>query len=344
MQGVSKLNSTLLKTVALLTLAATTAASAQSSGFQLPRDYFDRFGSTTLTVSNETGYGVQYFPLPFEPDIRLSLVREPKYWIYNVSLRRNDTTFAFGVFDNGYTAPSGIPKLEVTHDPYKGLQFSAVVQHLDPILPVKSYDPFTKFTAGYAFTVWNDRIRILNNVGVGYKSITDDTTYAVTQDIFAPYTESIIGGGYGQPIGDKMSVRLYATGRLYTFPLQGQYQASIDLSPGFETHPIPGLSLDLSHLERFATGSVPIGDLNLARYEESYATLSYRLPGNPEFGVGMLRSRLTKNWIGNSGNTYLRNDVLFSVKALPALVGPSVGYLWSPNGNSWLLSLAFAPK
>lgn len=341
------LKSFMATAAALTTLALSVQAAAQTTGgLRLPPNYLSRFSSTELAATNDSGYGVRYFPLPIEPDLRLSILKAKDYWEYNISTRQKDTTFAFGVFNNGYTAAAGIPKFEITHDPYKGVQYSGVVQHLFGILPVKSYDPYSKFTVGYAFAVWNDRIRILNNVGVGYKTITDDAApYAINKEIVAPFTQTEAAGGYSKPVTDKINVGIYTTARLFTFPMQGQYQASIDLSPSINVQVTPQFSVSASQLERFAVGSVPISDLNYARYQESYATLTYRLPKDSP--VGMLRSRLTKNWVGDSGNTYLRNDVLFNVPQIPVLVGPSVGYQWGGTSsavNRWLWSLSFAPK
>lgn len=347
--GVSTLRPLILPLLTLGVLSAT-SASAQT-GFQIPSDYINRLSSTELAASNDSGFGVRYFPLPFQADIRISLMKQPKYWEYNFSTRQKDTTLAFGVFNNGATAATGVPKFEITHDPWKGLQYAGVVQHLTGILPnVESYDPFSKFTVGYAFTMWEERIRILNNVGLGYKTITNDTApYAITSEVFAPYTQSEIGLSYNKAVTPQFTPRIYTVARLYTFPLQKQYQASIDLTPGVHFSPGGGVDLDLSQLERFATTApVPIGDLNFARYQETYFTGSYRLPkSSSDFSVGMLRTRLTKNWVGDNGNTYLRNDVLFDVKAIPVLVGPSIGYRWANTaggGNGWLISFSSAGK
>lgn len=329
---------------ALATLALAAQAGAQTTpGLQLPPNYLSRFSSTELAVSNSSGFGVRAFPLPLKTDLRLSLVKNEKYWEMNVSTRQKDTTYAFGVFNNGYTAATGIPKLEVTHDPWKGVQYGATIQHLFGILPVKSYDPFSRFSAGYAFTTWEGRIRVLNNVGIAYKSITDDKEpYNVNKEIVAPFTQTQVSGGYSKPVTDKVRMGVDSTVRLYTFPMQGEYQASIDVTPNVNVQVTPQFSVSASHLERFVKGTVPISDFNFGRFEESYATVSYRFPKDST--LGMLRSRLTKNWKGDAGNTYLRNDILLNIPQLSTLVGPSVGYQWSGASSRWLWSVAFAPK
>ncbi len=315
--------------------------------FKVPNNYIPRLFGTELTASNESGFGFRNFSLPLDLDIRISLVKNAKYWEYNMNTRMDDTTYAFGIFNNGYTASFGIPKLEIRHDPWKGFQGTADIQHFaGTLLPDSGYDSFSKATVGYAFTVWDGRIRILNNLGIGYKSFKDDTTAAVTSVVTAPYTESIVAGGYSEPLDTTMTARLNAAARLYTFPVQKQLQASLDLLPGIEFKPISGVLIDLAHLERFVTGEVAIDNFNLARYQESYATIAYKFPSTPDFGIGMLRTRVTRNWTGDY--TYVRNDVLFNFNELPILVGPSIGYQFGPSkdgsNSGFLFSFSVAGK
>ena len=314
------------RVLALSALALLPAASAQVS-LKLPANYLSRFSSTELAASTDSGFGVRYFPLPFGADWRLSVVRNEKYVEYNVSTRQNDTTYAAGVYSNGYTAEAGIPTAQVTHDPWRGVQYGALL---------RGGGASSRVTAGYALTALDNRVRVLNNVGV-----------AVQGDLTAPYTQSEAGGSVSQALTPQASVRLGASARLFTFPAQGQAQGSVDLSPGLDLNPAPGVNVSVSHFERQAVGSAPVGDLNYGDYRETSASAAYRLGaplGSPQFGVAMLRSSLTRSWTGET--TALRGDVLLRAGDLPSLLGPSIGYQWgkTPESGRWLLSLTFAPR
>ncbi|GHF71082.1 hypothetical protein [Deinococcus ficus] len=344
-------------------LAATTDAAAQSIGnFHLPSNYLSRFNQVGLVVSTEAGYGIRYFPLPIEPDLRFSLVRHQNFWEYNLNTWANDTYFGIGMFNWYEAAPVGIPKVELTYTPWKGLQFSGMVQDFGGLLPYTTYAPFSKFSGGYAFTVWDGRIRVLNNVGLGFKSYTtkNDATgqYEVTRAVAAPFTQTEASGGYSQALNKQVDVRLNAAARLFTYPLQQRAEASVDLSPGISVRPFPGFSIDVSHFARYSmspTDGLPLPDLgqcsyridgsDFCQYQSSNLTASYRFQnGNPEFGPGMLRTTLDRNWIGDY--TYLRGEILFNFRVLPVLVGPSIGYQFGPNGTDsrWLFSLTSAGK
>lgn len=304
---------------ALLLSASAAAQTSSVLGLRLPPNYLSRFGSTELVLSSEAGYGVRYFPLMSPLDIRLTLVKAPTYWDYSVSTRLNDTTLAAGTFYN-------VPRLEVTRDPYKGFQYSGFFQ---------GKDQYSRVSGGYAFTVAQDRVRVLNNVGV-----------AIAPTLAAVYTQSEVGGGYGKAFG-KVNTYFGSTARLYTFPMQKQMQGSFDAVAVASVSPLSGLTLDASHFERFVGGKVAVPAFGLGRYQESNASVTYRLPVGatpPAFTVGAVRSRLTRTW--QNDYTYLRNDVLFRLDALPSLVGPSIGYQWSPKGddNKWVFSLVTLPK
>ncbi len=312
-------------------LAAAQPGPPAPGGLRLPANYLSRFSTTELLASNEVGFGVRYFPLPLAQDIRVSLAKQPNYWEYNVSTRAKDTLFAVGVFDNGATATAGIPRLEVTHDPFKGVQYSARLQ---------GNTAYSRFTGGYAFTVAGDRVRVLNNVGVAYDYQGGD------REVVAPYTQTEVGGGYGRSFG-RLNTSFGTTARAFTFPVQRQAQGSVDLSVGANITPVTGLTFDGSHLERFAVGTVPVDDLNFARYQESNFGVTYRLPvaqTPPAFTLGAVRTRVTRKWTDDY--TAVRGDLLFRVEALPVLVGPSIGYEWPRDRmtSRWLLSLSFLPK
>ncbi|GAA5511793.1 hypothetical protein Dcar01_00506 [Deinococcus carri] len=302
---------------AALVLSAPAGAAAQDTAapaplFRLPPNYISRFGGTETLADSATGFGVRGFPLPFTQDIRLNLAKRPNYWEYALSTRLNDTTFAAGVFDNGAAAKAGIPRLDVNHDPWKGVQYRGLVQ---------GNGASSRFTGGYAFTAFQDRVRVLNNVGVAYQGTA-----------VAPYTQTEVYGNYGRSFG-KVNASINSTGRVFTLPVQKEVQGSIDVTVAGNVSPVEGLTLEASHLERFTAGKITtIPDLNLARYYETNAAITYRLPVSEpnQFGVGAVRTRLTNN---SDKYTYWRNDVLFRAGNLPVLIGPSVGYQWSPAGT-----------
>jgi len=303
----------------LLGAFAATATAQSAPSLKLPPNYLSRFGSTELVVSTESGYGVRYFPLMFNQDIRISLVKAPTYWDYNISTRINDTTLAAGVFYN-------TPRLELTHDPAKGVQYSGLLQ---------GKGAYSKVSGGYAFTVAKDRVRVLNNVGVAIDPLNASF-----------YTQSEVGGGYGKSFG-RVNTYVGSTARLYTFPVQKEAQASIDAIAIANVSPARGLTLDASHFERFVEGQVAVPAFGLGRYQESNLGVTYRLPVGgtpPAFGIGAVRSRLTHTW--QNDYTYLRGDLLLNVGFVPTLFGPSIGYQWSPTGkdDKWLLSLVTMPK
>lgn len=316
-----------------LASAAVAPSHAQSAApdpfrFQFPAGYLGRLGGTEGVVdfggeiTKVNAFGVRAFPLPTVQDLRVVLVKHNNYWEYNISTRIKDTTLLAGIVNNG-DAPAGVAKVEVTHDPFKGIQYGASIQGY------QGNPHIARFNVGYASTIWQDRIRILNTVGISAEN-----------KLFAPYTFSQVNGGYGEPLGQQFNWRLDSTARLYTFPLNDKAQWSVDISPSLEYRPAAGVTLNLSHLERFAGGEVALPSFNLARHEESNATITYRIPGTPEFGLGALRVRGTRNW--TSDYTYLRNDVLLNIKALPFLIGPSIGYQWGPAKDGSASQMLYA--
>ena len=247
-------------------LALTGPASAQTApagGFQLPPDYFGRFGSTQLVASSTDGFGVRYLPLPVKADVRLTLVKAPTYTDYGLSAQIGSLSAAAGVFYN-------VPKAELTNAPAAGLQWSGLVQ---------GGPSHSHVSVGYATQVDGGKVRFLNNVGVAQQG-------AVT----APYTQSEVSAGYGRAIGG-VNTGLSTTARLYAFPVQGKAQGSVDVNLALNAPLAQGLTLDANHFERFTVGEVAISDFGLGRYEASAANLTYRLPGQASFGVGAVRAR-----------------------------------------------------
>ena len=308
----------------LLSAAVLGSAASAQSLFKLPSGYMGRFGSSEVTVSNETGFGARSLPLPFDPDFRVSLVRQANYWEYNLSSRMNDTTLAGGVYFNGYAAVSGIPRAEWTHNPQRGVQYSALIQ---------GNGPHSHLSGGYAFVVAEDRVRVLTNVGT-----------ALQGDVVAPYLQNEVGGGISNSFGP-VSTYAGVTTRLYAFPVQSQVQGSVDLSLAANYSPVPALTLSASHFERFAAGSVAIPDFGVGRYQESAFTATYRLPASEQLvGLGALRTRVNRNWTNDY--TYVRGDILLDIRGLPSMLGPSIGYQFGPNGKDtrWLWSLVALPR
>jgi len=334
------------------------STSADAQSFKLPPNYFNRFSNTDVTVSNESGFGIRYFPLPTTTDIRLSLVKNPEYWEYNFSIYGKDTTFSAGVYGGD------IPSLAFVYAPAQGPQFSGAVQHFSGVLPYTAHHPFSYFSGGYANLILNGQARVINNIGLGFKTYTalneKGDGYKVTGEAAKLFTESIIGGGTGKKLTDAVDVRFSGSARLYTFPMDQIWQASVDLMPGINIHPLPGLQIDVRHFARYAigngpAGSVPLPNLSFCSYliagsgacqfQLSNAALSYRFQDTSSaIGLGMFRVRLERDWLADY--TFWRNDVLLSTSALPVLIGPSIGYQFGPNSSTrrWLFSLSTAPK
>lgn len=290
-------------------------AGAQS--FKLPDGYMGRFGSSELSLSNETGFGVRYLPLPLTPDIRVSLVKQGKYWEYNVGTRLRDTTVAAGIFFNGYGAAAGIPRLEITHNPAVGPQASLLLQ---------GGGPHSHLSFGSAYALADGRVRVLGTVGIAFQG-----------EVTAPYAQLEVGSGYGKAFGP-VSTYVAGAARVYGFPVQQQYQASADLYGSVSYAPLPGLSLSASHFERFVTGKVPIPDFGFGRVQASELSATYRLGARDlPVTLGAVRARVSRDWRGDA--TAVRGDLLVDVRALPVMLGPSVGYQFTPNGGQWLISL-----
>ncbi|ALW89899.1 hypothetical protein [Deinococcus actinosclerus] len=277
--------------------SAQTAPPAPAGGFQLPPDYFGRFGSTQLVASSTDGFGVRYLPLPVKADLRLTLVKAPTYTDYGLSAQLGSLSAAAGVFYN-------VPKAELTNAPAAGLQWSGLVQ---------GRGAHSHFSVGYATQVDGGKVRFLNNVGIAQQG-------AVT----APYTQSEVSAGYGRAIGG-VNTGLSTTARLYAFPVQGKAQGSVDVNLALNAPLAQGLTLNASHFERFTVGEVAIADFNLARAHSTSGDLTYRLPGQAGFGVGAVRARAARDWTGRYSAA--DGDVMFRVDGLPVLIGPSIGYV-----------------
>ncbi|GHF46254.1 hypothetical protein HNQ07_002374 [Deinococcus metalli] len=310
---------TVIRAGVVLTAVAAPAAQAQSTIFHLPANYMGRFGTSEIAYTTATGFGVRYIPLPTDPDVRLTVVKQANYWEINIGSRVDDTTLAGGVYFDGYTAPEGIPRMEYTHNPALGVQYSALIQG-DGL--------HSHLSGGYAFKTLGDQVRVLAVAGVATQANT-----------MAPYAQAEVAGGVGKTFG---VVNTYAGATLRTsvFPAQGQVLGNVDVYLAASSSPLPGLSLAASHFERYVVGSVPLPDFGMSRYEESNLTALYRLPATGNLlSLGAVRARASRNW--TAGYTYVWADVLLDVRGLPSLLGPGVGYQFGPNGadSRWLFTL-----
>ncbi|GAA0507496.1 hypothetical protein [Deinococcus depolymerans] len=299
--------------------AAQTAAPAApaSTGLRLPPDYLSRFGSTQVVASSTDGFGVRYLPLPLDRDVRFTLLKTPTSWDYGLTGQFGSLSAALGRFYN-------VPRAELTSAPGSGLQWSALVQ---------GGAPHSHFTVGYATRVWDGRVRFLNNVGVAQQG-----------GVTATYTQSEASGGYGRTYG-KVNTGLYATVRVYAFPTQGKAQGSADVTAVVGVPLAAGLTLDASHFERFVVGESAIGDFGLGRAESSSVSLTYRPPPAGGFGLGAVRVRASRDWLGKSSTADA--DVAFRIDGVPALIGGSVGYEWyetNASANRWRLALLALPR
>ena len=109
----------------------------------IPSDYFGRFGSTTAFADSVSGYGIRGLPLPFKADARFTFISHPNYLEYAASLREGDTSYVAGRLQNDDAgATQGVGHLEVTHNPYTGLQYGALLQ---------DQGRSSRFTLGYAW-------------------------------------------------------------------------------------------------------------------------------------------------------------------------------------------------
>ncbi|QLG09840.1 hypothetical protein HLB42_02950 [Deinococcus sp. D7000] len=313
-----------LLSACLLSLAAGSTAGAQATssdsslfGLKFPSGYFSRFDRVEVLASNTDGYGARFLPVPVTADLRVTLVKTPTGLDYGVGSQLGNLNVLVGVF-------GGVPKAEMNQSLPSGFQWSGLVQGRGAL---------SRFALAYTHSGNEGRFRLLNAVGL-----------AAEAGVGAPYGYSEVSGFAPRSFG-KLNTAVGLTGRLYTFPLQMDAQASFDLSLSANYSPLPGLLLEASHLERGVAGSVPIGGFGLGRVQESNFAATYRLAGpDTALRVGALRSRVARNWAGD--RTTLLGDVLLRSSALPSMLGPSVGYQWGPGGQDghWLISLVALPK
>lgn len=323
-----RLRTTLALGAAVL-LGLTSVGAAQ--GLNLSRTYLTRLGSASIVASSTDGFGVRNFPLPTGEDIRFTVVRNTvyNYWDYGVTGQFKNLKAAAGVFYS-------IPTAELTYDQRDGMVGSVLIQDRN----YAGLDYHSHLYAGYSFTTDRNRVRILNVVGVAEQEDSKK------RDVVAPYLRSEMTTAYSAKFG-VFNARLSTVGRLYAYPEQGAAQLSADVTPGVSVAPVPGLLLDASHLSRMVTGTSPIRDFNLVDLQQSTLIATYRLPVGktpPAVMLGGLRGRLVRNWTNDY--TYAYGDVFIRLDALPVMLGPSIGYQWTPGGKTdkWVFSLVTLPR
>ncbi len=318
----------------------------------IPPDYFGRFAGTTGFADSVNGYGVRGLPLPFKEDVRFTFISHPAYLEYAASLRYADTSYVAGRLENTDAgAALGVGHLEVTHNPYTGPQYGALLQ---------DQGRSSRLTAGYAWA--NGPVRALAEAG-----------YAVQGSVNAAYLH----------LGESAAVTLYndsaftfgvaATARSYTF--FDQSQLSTDLSARFTVRPTHDSSVSIGQLERFVVGTSPIPDLNLTRYSLtsldvtlapkltlfgplSWQGAQYHFQRSWQASVddanwlsATLRADLDpvvldltphRDWVTNE--TGMRADLYYRSSAFPVLFGPSLDYLWTDNSRRWVFTVRAGVK
>lgn len=330
MSKMGRLRTTLaLGAAALLGLGS--VADAQS--LNLSRTYLTRLGSVSVVASSTEGFGVRNFPLPTGEDIRFTVVRNTQYdyWDYGLTGQFKNLRAAAGVF-------SSVPKAELTYDQRDGMVGSVLIQGRN----YAGLAYHSHLYAGYSFTTDSNRVRILNVVGVAEQEVSRKGE----KYVLAPYLRSEMTTSHSAKFG-VFNARLSTLGRLYAYPDQGTAQLSADVTPGVSVAPVPGLLLDASHLSRMVTGTSPIRDFNLVNLQQSTLIATYRLPVGktpPAVMLGGLRGRLVRNWTNDY--TYAYGDVFIRLDALPVMLGPSIGYQWTPGGRTdkWVFSLVTLPR
>ncbi len=317
----SHLSRTLLATSLLGVLPAAgaqvTPGGSSLFGLKLPPNYFNRFDRMEVLASNTDGYGARFLPVPVAADLRITLVKTPTAFTYGLGTQIGNLSVLVGVF-------GGVPRAEMNQSLSSGFQWNGLVQGKGAL---------SRFAVGYSHAGDAGRFRLLNAVGVAAASGVD-----------APYSYSEVSDFAPRSFG-KLNTAVGLTGRLYTFPLQMDAQASFDLNLSANYSPLPGLVLEASHLERGVAGSVPIGDFGLGRVQASNFAVTYRLAGpDTALRLGAVRSRVARNWTGDT--TSVVGDVFLRTSALPSMLGPSVGYWWGPGGKDghWMISLVALPK
>ena len=316
-----------------------------------PSDYTSRFGNVQAFADSVNGYGVRYFPLPFKVDVRLTYISHPLYQEYALSARYADTTFAVGRFENGDGgAKLGIAHVEVTHNPYTGLQYGAIYQ---------DQGRSSRLNLGYA-------------VAAGPSRFYGELGYAFQGTVDAPYLHFEASTG-GSRTDGPFTVGAYGTFRSYVFPQAAQL--STDFSASVTYRPTDYSSVTISQFERFVVGSSTIPDLAVGRYTRS--NLDIVLNPNAKAGPFSLRNLeyhyqysflggdssvnavgftvradvapafvidLTPHHDFIANETGLRADLFYRGVDLPILVGPSFDYILTPTGSRYVITLKAGVK
>lgn len=300
---------------------AQSGATSSPSPFGVPSNYFSRFGGLSpileLDDKNDPSHiGLTGVPLPTEYDLRFTVAKRPTTWDYSLSTRYNDTTYLIGTEND-------IKRIEVTHNPYTGAQFTGLLREKG----------LSELSGGYAQTALDGKVYFLNKAGL-----------AASGQVFTPFAYSQVGGNVNQQVG-KVSFRVSPLARIYLYPVEAETHSSAEVTFVATVPVTPQLLLEASHLERFAAGKSVIPEYALGRAQETNLYATYRLPydTDPAFTLGAIRGGYTHNW-QNDWN-YFRGDVLLRSNALPIMFGPRAEYRLAPDGKgTWVYSLVTLGK
>lgn len=311
----------LLPLCAALLLPVASAQAEPGPRFGVPTDYFSRFGGAApifeVNDKNDlTRVGLSGVPLPTAYDLRFTVAKRPTTWDYSLSTRMNDTTYLIGIEND-------VRRLEVTHNPYTGPQFTGLLREKG----------VSELSGGYAQTALDGKVYILNKAGL-----------AASGDIFTPFSYSQVGATFTEQVG-KVNFRVSPIARLNLYPVEQAAHSSAEVTVAATTALTPQLLLEASHIERFAAGKSVIPEYGFGRVQETNLYATYRLPytTDPAFTVGAVRGGYTHNW--QTDWNYFKGDLLLRSSAIPVMFGPRAEYRMAPDGtSSWVYSLVTLSK
>lgn len=294
--------------VALLIFAY--GGSSQAQGFKIPSDYYSRFGTIQIVADTNSGLGVRDLPLPFDTDVRVSIVKAPTYWDYGLSFRQGPGEIRFGVF---YSAL----QFRAAFLPSEGMQFLGVVHRGGG-----------DFAGGYAWRVLEQKVRIVAVGGMAFEGTKAE-----------PYLQVAASGGENRTFG-ALSLGVDGTAVATYFPQTGQLEHAYGATVRGTYSVTPNLSVYGYHYAQFVFGSSPLAMFEQYPAQVSYLGSTYRFDasGAPvEFGA--LKLGAARNWRLDQNS--VAADVYFRVSGLPALVGLSVSCVFNPDGTrKWVYSFA----
>lgn len=349
--------------VSALAITALLGSAAQADMFNLPPDYWNRFGSIEGAFDTKAGtYGVRYFPLPIKTDLRIIFVNHASYNEYGVYTRYKDTDIKLANLDGGQ---KGIMTAEMNHNPWNGIQFHSKFQWSG----VKDEYFANYVEGGYAKALpvpGVDGLNLRLFGAVGYGALKDNAQ---------PFThvEAWMGKDFPGLIKNdatKTNITLNASGvvRNYYFFTDKKAFTTLEANVGIRGDLTDRLHGYARHLERTDFGKPENNVYGIAdgKARESFAGLQYRL--DYAFGPANLHtvqydyahywydaaSTSNRNELGATlrlnVSEPMRLDVtpaydfywrgpsikaaaMFRAPEATNAVGPSVKYTWLPNNN-----------